>query len=210
MQAPKYIESNISYKKSLQHAQELHEKKLQSIKTRKPYSYLDPKNSPKKLPQLKIRWKSASNSIFHIVRIEEIRNENLILLKKLLNISRKKIPSLGCISFNKKKSLNIAKRKRDSEKICFENVKIARRIVEQAPKVDVKNNVKEYKGIIDMKKRLSRANMLVNRRFESLKRIANTSIDKVPSTRKLNIENKKGTPPCIKKTKSMIGDECNV
>lgn len=66
MQAPKYIDTSISQHKSLQHAQEIHEKKLQSIKSRKPSNSISiiSKNEKIDFRHLKTHWKSTSNSNF--------------------------------------------------------------------------------------------------------------------------------------------------
>ena len=160
MQAPKYINTNIIFQKNGQHTKEIHEKKLQSIKSRK--SGIPKFNSSNSSTNLKHRWNSVSNSKNYIVRVEEIKYQNLKLLEKLLDISLKpQNPSF--LNNFPIRSLNNIARKKENEKIAFENSKIAQRIANKSPSIHLKDFKNDYKVHALTKKRISRIHVLARR-----------------------------------------------
>lgn len=121
------------------------------------------------------------------------------MLEKLLDISLKKTPSFACISIQEKKSLNNALRKKRAEKIANENMKIAKRIVEQPPKIIAKSFSKEYKMYMEVRNRISRINMLAKRRNSCIKRVVSANFEDLPTARKLGALPKLNASPYIRK-----------
>lgn len=121
------------------------------------------------------------------------------MLEKLLDISLKKTPSFACISIQEKKSLNNALRKKRAEKIAHENMKIAKRIVEQPPKIIAKSFSKEYKMYMEVRNRISRINMLAKRRNSCIKRVVSANFEDLPTARKLGALPKLNASPYIRK-----------
>lgn len=197
MLAPMYINTNLIHQKSLKHSQSIHNKKLQHIKNRKIGSYFCIQNEPAHLPLVKTRWNSVSNCKKYLVRSEEIKLQNLKILEKLLDISTKRSKeSCGSGARKQGKSLNLVKRKKDEREIWKDNQKIVDRIVNRGPDIDIQVFDKEYKKFVQCKKRISRFQVMENRR-ESSKKATNRD----NSRRKLINTPQKYISPCLRSDK---------
>lgn len=200
MFAPKYINTNIIHQQNLQYSKQLHEKKLQYIKSRK--SDLSSLNlqDPSKQMHIKSRWKSLSNSNFHLVRTEQIRIQNSKILEKLLDISLKKHPSFRSQNKNSIKNLNHYSRKRAAEILNYENMKIAERIVNKSPQIQIKNFNRDYRNHSQLKKRISRSNILSQRKIPGMRRCASSCVDDLQNS---SLKLEKNVPerfvsPCLR------------
>lgn len=70
------------------------------------------------------------------------------------------------------KSLNFVNRKRQAQRILWENDKIGQRLANKKPQIPIESFKKDYKLYLQFKKRISRANILANRKSPSVKTIS--------------------------------------
>ncbi|CAG9318523.1 unnamed protein product [Blepharisma stoltei] len=136
MHNPGYVESDPEMIRYKDYSMLIHQKKLQAIKEKG--SHLIDGSSPDSYTKSPT-YKSKRPQIVTTNKMKEIAisKENQMLLDKLTKISRKKYSHITSYMFWPK-SMNGVMRKKEAQKIAYENLRIAKRIEEKSPYLEKK------------------------------------------------------------------------
>lgn len=154
MLAPKFVEANTTLLLDRERELLVHKKRLQAIQARKHSA--DFSHTQKRMGH-------SNRGFLGSARQVDIMRENKALFEKLLAISQGKGSRFhGETSKCSPKSLNVANRQREVEKITHENQQLAERIVHKSSVLSTKQLLKEYSAKRRCRDRLSKAHLFTD------------------------------------------------
>ena len=169
MRGPMYIERNLSLDFYKERCSNLLKKRIDGIKHRKnPYvSYNDDLIHHADFISQARQNSSIRIDIYKIVNNYTIRRNNAILLSRLEKISERRFviykimqktirEKLKCSKNRINKSLTFDIRKKESNRIILENMRLAKKLVYELPTIKFSNIKKDYRRYVKYKKLLMR------------------------------------------------------